>query len=150
MKIKSALIRSTFGALALAAMLVASAGCAGIDGQGEAVGEAAEALNAPLLTTSPATVDFGTIAHGTVAYLPVTLTHTGDITAYGISAIPPDPYRVSHSPPTDLDVNASSSVMEISFGSTTVGTFSGTAVVTYHDAAGAPYTLSIPVTGIAN
>lgn len=149
MKIKSALIRSTLGAFALTALLCTSVGCAGGEEPGEAVGEVAEALNEPLLVAA-SSVDFGTIAHGTVVYATVTLTNTGDVTAYGLSAIPPDPYRVAHAPPSDIVASASSNVMEISFGSNTVGSFSGTVVVTYHAATGAPYTLSIPVTGTTN
>jgi hypothetical protein len=153
MKIISGLVRSTFGALALAALLVAPVGCAGIDEEGELVGEAAEALSAPVLISS-SLVDFGTIALGSVSTLNVTLTNAGDARATGITlAVPPDPYRTVRSPLTELGVDATSKVMAIAFSPKAAGAFSSTLVVTYRDASDSSgeklYTLSIPVTGTA-
>lgn len=151
MKAISGLIRSTLGGLALAALLVAPLGCAGVDEQGELVDEAAEALSAPLLV-SASPVDFGTVALGSFSALNVKLTNIGDTRVSGITlAVPPDPYRTLRSPLTDLGVDASSDAMQIAFAPTAAGPFSRTLVVTYNDAA-APekvYTLSIPVTGTA-
>ena len=147
----SGLIRSTLGALALAALLVAPLGCAGVDEDGELVDEAAEALSAPLLVSS-SSVDFGTVAIGSVSMLNVKLTNIGGVRAGGIKLdVPPDPYRTLHSPVTDLASEASSEVMAISFAPTAAGAFSRTLVVTYRDAAAGEklYTLSIPVTGTA-
>lgn len=148
----SGLIRSTLGALALAALLVAPLGCAGVDEEGEIVDEAAEALSAPLLVSSSA-VDFGAVAIGSTSMLNVKLTNIGGARATGITlAVPPDPYRTLHSPSTDLGIEASSDEMAITFAPITAGAFSRTLVVTYRDAAAGGeklYTLSIPVTGTA-
>jgi hypothetical protein len=153
MKIISGLIRSTLGGLALAALLVAPLGCAGIDEEGELIGEAEEALSAPVLVSS-SLVDFGTIALGSISTLNVTLTNTGSARASGITlAVPPDPYRTVRSPLADLGVEGTSKVMAIAFAPKTAGAFSSTLVVTYRDAADSAgeklYTLSIPVTGTA-
>ena len=151
MKAISGLVRSTLGALALAALLVAPLGCAGIDEEGELVGEAEEALSAPVLVSS-SLVDFGTIALGSVSTLNVTLTNTGSARASGITlAVPPDPYRTLRSPLTDLGVEATSDAMQIAFAPTSAGPFSRTLVVTYRSAADGEKlsTLSIPVTGTA-
>ncbi|MFS8067916.1 MAG: hypothetical protein ACMG6S_16255, partial [Byssovorax sp.] len=128
-------------------------GCAGVDEEGELVGEAAEALSAPALV-SASLVDFGTLTLGSVSTLNVTLTNTGDARAIGINLdVPPDPYRTVRSPLTELGVDTSSKVMAIAFAPKTAGVFSSTLVVTYRDAAdssgGKLYTLSIPVTGTA-
>lgn len=147
----SGLIRSTLGALALAALLVAPLGCAQVDEEGELVDEAAEALSAPLLI-STSSVDFGTVALGSVSTLNVRLTNVGGVRASGITlAVPPDPYRTLRSPLTDLDVEATSDAMQIAFAPTSAGPFSRTLVVTYRSAAGGEKlsTLSIPVTGTA-
>jgi hypothetical protein len=153
MKTVSGLVRSTLGALALAALLVAPLGCAGVDEEGELVGEAEEALSAPVLVSN-SLLDFGTIDLGSVSTRNVTLTNTGDARASGITlAVPPDPYRTVRSPLTELGVNATSKEMAIAFAPKTVGSFSSTLVVTYHDASDSSgeklYTLSIPVTGTA-
>ena len=147
----SGLIRSTLGSLALAALLVAPLGCAGVDERGELVDEAAEALSAPLLVSS-SSVDFGAVAIGSVSMLSVKLTNIGGARATGITlAVPPDPYRTLRSPLTDLGAEATSDAMAISFAPTAAGSFSRTLVVTYRDAAAGEklYTLSIPVTGTA-
>ncbi|MEP7125286.1 MAG: choice-of-anchor D domain-containing protein [Byssovorax sp.] len=153
MKTKSALLRSMLGSLALAALLVAPLGCAGIGEPEEFVGEAAEALNTPVLVASPSSLNFGTISHNSRGVtLTVTLTNNGDGPASSISvAVPPDPYRVTHNPPSDLTAGSSSNLMEITFAPTSVGTFSGTLVVSYRGPSGAGlgtlYTLNIPYTG---
>lgn len=153
MKAISGLIRSMLGGLALAVLLVAPLGCAGVDEEGELVGEAAEALSAPALVSSTL-LDFGTIDRGAVSTLNVTLTNTGGARAGGINLdVPPDPYRAVRSPVTELGIEASSKVMAIAFAPQTAGIFSSTLVVTYRDAADSSgkklYTLSIPVTGTA-
>ncbi len=153
MKAISRLIRATLGALALAALLVAPLGCAGVDEEGELVGEAAETFSAPALVSS-SLVDFGTIERGAVSTLDVTLTNTGGVRAGGINLdVPPDPYRTVRSPVTELGVDASSKVMAIAFAPKTAGVFSSTLVVTYRDAADSSgeklYKLSIRVTGTA-
>ncbi len=72
----SGLARSALGALALATLLVAPLGCAGVDEQGEVVGEAAEALNTPFLVATPSPLAFRTILQGTTSTLSVTLHNT--------------------------------------------------------------------------
>jgi hypothetical protein len=147
----SGLIRSTLGALALAVLLIAPAGCAEVDANGELVGEAAEALSAPLLV-SDSSVNFGTVTRGASATLNVTLSNKGTARAGGITlAVPPDPYRTAHSPLIELGINATSGDMAITFAPTAAGPFSTTLLVTYTDASdpsGKLYTLEIPVTGM--
>jgi hypothetical protein len=155
LKSRTGLIRSTLGAFALAALLVAPLGCGGVDESGELVGEAAEALNTPVLVATPSPVAFGTITHGTTSTLSVTLRNTGDATASSITlAVPPDPYRAAHNPPGYLNTSTASNVMQITFAPRTTGSFSNTIVVTYRGPSGAGlgtlYTLNIPVTGTAN
>jgi HYDIN/CFA65/VesB family protein len=148
---KTSLTRSVLGALALATLLVAPLGCAGVDESGEAVGEAVEALNTPVLVANPSSLAFGTILHGTSSTLAVTLTNTGTVAASAITvALPPDPYRVIHDPPGNLPAGARSSLMQVAFAPSKLGTFSTTIVVNYHDEAGTLYTLNLPVTGTAN
>lgn len=147
---KTSLTRSVLGALALATLLAAPLGCAGVDEQGEPVGEAVEAINTPFLTATPSSLAFRPIVHGTTATLTVSLNNTGTGDASGITlAIPPDPYRAAHNPPGYLTAGTSSNLMQITFAPVTAGSFSTTLVVTYHDAAGTPYTLNIPVSGSA-
>lgn len=145
---KSSLARSVLGALALATLLVAPLGCAGVDEQGEPLGEAVEAINTPFLVATPSPLAFRTIAHGTTQTLSVTLQNTGTGDANSITlAVPPDPYRVAHNPPGFIYASTSSSVMQITFAPQAAGSFPTTLVVTYHDVAGTAYTLNIPVTG---
>ena len=147
---KTSLTRSVLGALALATLLVAPLGCAGVDEQGEAVAEAVEALNTPFLVATPSSLAFRPIVHGTSQTITVSLNNTGTGDASGITlAVPPDPCRAAHNPPTYLTAGTASNLMQITFAPVTAGSFSGTLVVTYHDAAGTPYTLNIPFSGSA-
>ena len=156
MKTSSAPLRSTLGALALAALLIAPPGCAGVDESGELVGDAVEALNTPVLVASPSSINFGTISHTSPGVtVTVTLTNTGDGAASSITAaLPPDPYRGTHNPPSNLPVGASSNLMQVTFAPTSAGTYTGTVVVSYRAPSGASlgtlYTLRIPVAGTAN
>src|SRR5690242_13403930 len=131
MKIKSVRVRSMLGAIGLAALFVAPLGCAGVGESGELVGEAVEALNTPVLAASPSSLDFGTISHNSRGVtLTVTLTNNGDGDASSITAaVPPDPYHNVHNPPGFLEAGDSSNLMQVKFAPTTVGTFTGTAVV---------------------
>jgi hypothetical protein len=148
---KSSLARSVLGALALATLLVAPLGCAEVDAQGEAVGEAVEAINSPFLVASPSPLAFGTILHASSTTLTVTLRNTGTGAATDIVlALPPDPYRSAHNPPGDIPAGAASSLMQITFAPRIAGSYPRTLTVTYHDAAGTLYTLNIPVTGSAS
>lgn len=132
----------------MATMLFAPLGCVGADESAEPVGEAAEALNNPVLVATPSPVNFGSVAHGGRSILSVTLSNTGDGKALSITvAYPPDTYRPAHNPPTYLDAGTSSNVMQIQFAPTTVGTFTGTVVVTYYNITGVMHTVNIPVTG---
>lgn len=157
MKTSLALLRSMCGALALGALFVAPLGCIGVDEPGEPIDEAVEALNTPVLVASPSSLNFGTVSRNNSrgVTLTVTLTNTGDGAANSITvAIPPDPYHGLHNPPGDLPVGGYSNLMQINFAPTTVGTFSGTAVVSYRSPSGAGlgalHTLNIPVTGTGN
>lgn len=146
----SGLIRSTFGALVLAALL-APVGCAEVDEKGELVSETAEALCAPLLSAS--SVNFGTVARGAASTLSVKLTNKGNARASEITlAVPPDPYRTAQSPLLELGIGASSDAMQITFAPTAAGVFSNTLILTYTDASdpsGQLYTLEIPVNGVS-
>jgi HYDIN/CFA65/VesB family protein len=159
MKTITGLTRSTLGALALVTLLVAPLGCAGVDEEGELVGEVAQAaVPQPSLVNSPTTLAFGTIPVGTMSSLTVTLTNVGAGDASSINvAVPPDPYRVLHNPPTYLDANGgSSNVMEVTFNPATTGSFSREIVLSYAGPASggatAPplYSLTIRATGTAN
>jgi hypothetical protein len=155
MKPIAGLIRSTLGALGLVTLLVAPLGCAGVDEEGELVGEAAQALEEPLLVASSSTLDFGTIVQGADVTLGVTLTNTGAGDASFVTlAVPPDPYRTAHNPPTYLGPGEASSVTEITFAPTTIGTFARDIDVTYRGPSGLTpgvlHTLTIHVTGTAN
>lgn len=147
---KTSLVRSMLGALALATLLVAPLGCAGVDEQGEPVAEAVEALDTPFLVASPSSLAFRTIAHGTSQTITVTLNNTGAGNAVSVTlAVPPDPYRATHNPPGFIYAHTSSNLMQITFAPVTAGSYSGTVVVTYEDTLGTPYTLNIPVSGSA-
>lgn len=154
MKPIAGLIRSTLGALGLVTLLAAPLGCAGVDEEGD-LGEAAQALEEPLLVAGSSTLDFGTIAHGADVTLAVTLTNTGAGDATFITlAVPPDPYRTAHNPPTYLGAGNSSSTTEITFAPTAIGTFARDIDVTYRGPGdltpGVLHTLTLHVTGTAN
>ena len=155
MKPIAGLVRSTLGALGLVTLLAAPLGCAGIDEDGELVGEAAQALEEPLLVASSSTLDFGTIAHGSDVTLGVTLTNTGAGDASFVTlAVPPDPYRTAHNPPTYLEAGITTSVTQITFAPSAIGTFARDINVTYRGPSGLTpgvlHTLTIHVTGTAN
>ena len=152
----SGLTRSTLGALALVTLLVAPLGCAGVDEEGELVGEVAQAaVPQPEIVNSPTQIAFGTIPRGTESTLNVALTNIGVGDASVIDlAVPPDPYRVLHNPPTYLSANEGSNVMQLTFAPTTIGSFSRDIVLSYRGpgdlSVGALHTLTIRVSGADN
>ena len=155
MKPITGFVRSTLGALGLVTLLAAPLGCAGVDEEGELVGEAAQALEQPLLVADSTTLDFGTIVQGADVTLAVTLTNTGAGDASSITlAVPPDPYRTAHNPPTYLGAGNSSIATEITFAPTAIGTFARDIEVTYRGPSGLTpgvlHTLTLHVTGTAN
>jgi hypothetical protein len=148
----TSLTRSAFGALVLAALGVASLGCAGVDESGELVGEVAQAdiTTGPVLVASPSTVAFGMIPRGRMSILSVELTNTGAASASSITVgYPPDPYRLMHNPPGYLAAGASSTLMQVAFTPSLVGTFSRTFTVNYRAPDETLQTLTIPLTGTA-
>jgi len=158
MKAITGLFRSTLGAFALATLLVAPLGCAGVDEEGELVSETAQAVGVSQLSISTSRIAFGTILSGASVTLPITLTNTGLADAEFINlTVPPDPYRVVHNPPTYLDAGLSSSLTQITFAPTSRGAYERDLTFTYRDAAppGSPVppplrTLIVRVTGTAN
>ena len=155
MKSSSVLIRTALGAISLATLLIAPSGCAGVDESAEAVGQAAEALNTPVLVASPSSINFGTVAHGSRGVtLTVQLNNTGDGAASSITlAVPPDPCHVVLNPPSNL-AGGGYGTMQINFAPAAAGTFSGTLNVSYRAPSGSTlgtlYTLSIPYSGSAS
>src|SRR5262245_9557765 len=125
----------------------ALAGCAGVDESGEPIAQVSEALDTPSLVATPSSVDFGRATVGGSATATITLTNRGTAAASSINVVPPDPYHVTHNPPSFLPVDGSGDV-DLNFSPTTAGTFSGTVVVHYADGSGNGYSLDIPVTGI--
>lgn len=154
MKTTTGMLRSTFGALSLVALLVGPLGCAGVVEEGENVGEAEQALRFSHLSASPSSLNFGTMASGADRTVTVTLTNIGELDADFITlAVPPDPYRTYHNPPDDLVASGSSNLTQITFAPTAAGTFADSVVITYRDYSpltpGTLRTLTIPVTGTA-
>lgn len=154
MKTTTKMLRSTFGALSLVALLVGPLGCAGVVEEGENVGEAEQAIRFSHLSASPTSLNFGTMAIGTQRTLTVTLSDIGEIDACNITlAVPPDPYRTYHNPPTCIGSGLSSNLTEITFAPETAGTFADSVVISYRDydplAPGTLRSLTVPVTGTA-
>jgi len=61
--------------------------------------------------------------------------------------LPPDPYRVARNPPSDLPAYQSGAMILSFTAPRAAGPSSGTIVIGYQDAAGASYTLRVPVQG---
>ena len=138
------------GALAL--------GCASAAEPGsEDVQHTAEALTAPLLVATPTAVDFGRVPRGSTGQITVTIANRSATPAINIVPpdpyyppdpfLPPDPYRVARNPPSDLPAYQSGAMILSFTAPRAAGPSSGTIVIGYQDAAGASYTLRVPVQG---
>lgn len=130
--------------LLVAAVAALLAGCAPV---GEATDQTAQAVEEGPLAASPASVDLGRVAVGSLAEASVRLTNRGADPIDLTRLLPPGPCRVSASASHLREGETAS--LAIACAPTEAGEFGGDAVIAYDAGRATGLTLRVGVAGVA-